>query len=224
MFRDTTTNDYLQVPTMPTTMRMIPGLLVMLVAASTVLAKDEPKPANSDAPLAEGFPNATKPGTIEVKKYPAYRSAIAQTKGRSSSSSDVLFFTLFGHIQRNKIEMTAPVISTVRTPKMLDTPETKGAITMEFVYRSRAEGKAGADGRAVEVVDHPAQEFLCLGYQGGSISDHQMREAVASLHAWLDRQAKWVEDGPPRRLGYHGPMTPPAQRLWEIQIPVKAAK
>ena len=43
-----------------------------------------------------------------------------------------------------------------------------------------------------------------------------MREAVATLHKWLDgHKEKWVEDGPPRRLGYRCPMTPAAQRLWE---------
>ena len=29
-----------------------------------------PKAADGDAPLAEGFPTGTKPGTIEVKRYP----------------------------------------------------------------------------------------------------------------------------------------------------------
>ena len=50
-------------------------------------------------------------------------------------------------------------------------------------------------------------------------------EAVATLRKWLDEhKGEWVEDGPPRRLGYHGPMTPPVQRLWEVQIPVKEAR
>ena len=57
------------------------------------------------------------------------------------------------------------------------------------------------------------------------MGESQMRDAVATLHKWLDgHKEKWVEDGPPRRLGYHGPMTPPAQRLWEVQIPVKTAQ
>jgi hypothetical protein len=48
---------------------------------------------------------------------------------------------------------------------------------------------------------------------------------VATLRKWLDEhKGEWVEDGPPRRLGYHGPMTPSVQRLWEIQIPVKEAR
>ena len=175
--------------------------------------------------MAEGFPDATKPGKVEVKKYPAYRSAISKVNKATVSSGDMMFFSLFNHIQKNKVEMTAPVINTFKTPRMIETPGAKGEVTMEFVYRSPKEGKAGPDGSAIEVVDYPARSFVCLGFQGGAMSDSQMREAVATLHKWLDEhKGEWVEDGPPRRLGYHGPMTPAAQRLWEVQVPVKAAK
>lgn len=188
-------------------------------------SKVKPKPADGDAPLAEGFPDATKPGKVEVKKYPAYRSAISKVNKATVSSGDMMFFSLFNHIQKNKVEMTAPVINTFKTPRMIETPGAKGEVIMEFVYRSPKEGKAGPDGSSVEVVDHPARSFVCLGFQGGNMSDNQMREAVATLRKWLDEhKGEWVEDGPPRRLGYHGPMTPAAQRLWEVQVPVKAAK
>ena len=160
-----------------------------------------------------------------MKKYPAYRSAVTKANKATVSSGDLMFFSLFNHIQRNKVEMTAPVINTFKTPRMIETPGAKGEVTMEFVYRSPKEGKAGPDGPSVEVVDHPARSFVCLGFQGGNMSDNQMREAVATLRKWLDEhKGEWVEDGPPRRLGYHGPMTPAAQRLWEVQVPVKAAK
>ncbi len=184
-----------------------------------------PKPADGDAPLAEGFPDATRPGAIEVKKYPAYRSAVVRSNKASVSSGDLMFFSLFNHIQRNRIEMTAPVINTYRTPRMIETPGATGEVTMEFVYRTPDEGKAGPDGRAVEVVDHPARTFVCLGFRGGEMGADRMRDAVATLRAWLDaHRNQWVQDGPPRRLGYHGPMTPADQRLWEVQIPVKAAR
>lgn len=183
-----------------------------------------PKPADGDAPLAEGFPDATRPGAVEVKRYPAYRSAVAKIDRATTASGDLMFFSLFNHINRNKIEMTAPVINTYLTPRMIETPGAQGEATMEFVYRSPKEGKAGPDGVAVEVKDHPAQRFVCLGYQG-AMSEAEMREGVAKLRAWLDEhKAEWVADGAPRRLGYHGPMTPAARRLWEVQIPVKAVK
>jgi uncharacterized surface protein with fasciclin (FAS1) repeats len=184
-----------------------------------------PKPADGDAPLAEGFPDATRPGAVEVKRYPAYRSAVARSTKAGVSSGDLLFFSLFDHIQRNRIEMTAPVVNTYRTPRMIETPGATGDVTMEFVYRTPEAGKAGPDGPSVEVVDHPARPFVCLGFQGGNMSADQMRDALATLRAWLEaHRHEWVEDGPPRRLGYHGPMTPPDQRLWEVQIPVKAAR
>jgi hypothetical protein len=183
--------------------------------------KVEPKKADGDAPLAEGFPGATKPGSVEVKRYPAYRSAVAKVDRATMSSGNMMFFSLFNHIQRNKIEMTAPVINTYKTPGLIETPGKKGEVTMEFVYRSPLEGKAGPDGVAVDVIDHPAQDFVCLGVQG-QMTDDQMREGVVTMRKWLEEhRGEWVEAGPPRRLGYHGPMTPVSRRLWEVQIPVK---
>ena len=81
-----------------------------------------------------------------MKKYPAYRSAIAKVNKATVSSGDMMFFSLFNHIQKNKGEMTAPVINTFKTPRMIETPGAKGEVTMEFVYRSPKEGKAGPDG------------------------------------------------------------------------------
>src|SRR6185312_7960907 len=110
-----------------------------------------------------------------------------------------------------------------KTPRMIETPGAKGEVTMEFVYRSPKEGKSGPAGSSVEVVDHAAQSFVCLGFQGGAMSENQMRDAVATLRKWLaEHKGEWVDDGPPRWLGYHGPMTPAVQRLWEVQIPVKS--
>ncbi len=37
--------------------------------------------ADADAPLAQGWPKGTEPGVIEVKNYPAYRSAVARARG-----------------------------------------------------------------------------------------------------------------------------------------------
>ncbi len=186
-------------------------------------AKVEPKPADGDAPLAKDFPAATKPGEIEVKTYPAYRGAVAKVEKATMGSGDMLFWPLFNHIEKNHVEMTAPVISTFPTPAVIETPGAKGEVSMEFVYREPSIGKAGKDGAMVEVVDHPEQKFVCLGVQGG-MNDREMRDGLATLRKWLEaHKAEWVADGAPRRIGYHGPMTPVARRLWEVQVPVKAA-
>jgi len=184
-------------------------------------APPAPKPGNADAPFAEGWPDATVPGKIEIKKYPAYRSAVAKARNASMGSDNIMFFSLFRHITRSNVEMTSPVVNTYE-PKMIENPKALGEVSMEFLYSSPELGKTGKGVGAVEVVDHPPATYVCLGVQG-RMNDQLMIEGVAKLRQWLEQnKAEWVEDGMPRRLGYHGPMTPVAQRLWEVQLPVKA--
>ncbi len=63
----------------------------------------------ASAPLPEGFPTPTADGEIEVKQYPAYRSATVQVNGDFGSASSRGFSPLFRHISDNDISMTAPV-------------------------------------------------------------------------------------------------------------------
>jgi hypothetical protein len=73
----------------------------------------------------------------------------------------------------------------------------------------------------VTVKDHPARSFVCLGLEG-TMDAATLRAGLGRLRQWLsEHKDRWTEDGPPRRLGYHGPMTPVSQRRWEVQIPVK---
>lgn len=182
-----------------------------------------PKAADSDAPLPQGWPGGTAPGQFEVKQYPAYRSAIARAKDATSGNSTVLFFSLFNHIQKRGVEMTAPVVMTYE-PKVAEEAGARGEISMEFLYRSTDQGKAGPGVGSVKVEDFPASTFVCLGVQG-RMDEPGLREGVAKLHEWLEmHKGEWVEAGPPRRLGYHGPMTPVARQLNEIQIPIRPAK
>ncbi|MFO0960750.1 MAG: heme-binding protein [Isosphaeraceae bacterium] len=185
----------------------------------------EPKAADSDSPLPEDFPPATAPGAIEVKKFPAYRSAVARNPKASSATSDMLFWPLFNHISKSNIEMTAPVINSY-PEEMVTKPGGQGEVSMEFLYRSTRQGEAGPGVGNVEVKDHPASEYLCLGVQG-QMTASRMRDGMAALKAWLDEhKGEWVEDTdrPARRLGYHGPMTAVERRLWEVQLPIKPAK
>lgn len=201
---------------------MITMSLGSLIPWFGALAADPPapKPANADAPFAEGWPDATQPGKIEIKKYPAYRSAVAKAKNASMGSDNLMFFSLFRHITRSNVEMTSPVVNTYE-PKMIENPKALGEVSMEFLYSSTEQGKAGKGVGAVEVVDHPASTYLCMGVQG-KMNDELMRDGVAKLRKWLEEhKGEWVETGSPRRLGYHGPMTPVSQRLWEVQLEVK---
>jgi hypothetical protein len=182
-----------------------------------------PKAADADSPLPEGFPGGTQPGQIEVKTYPAYRSAIARNPKANSLTGDMLFWPLFNHISKSNIEMTAPVINTF-PEATIETPNAQGEVTMEFLYRSTKQGQTGPGVGIVEVKDHPAATYVCLGIQG-QMSNSRMREGLSVLRAWLEsHKTEWVEDKvrSPRRLGYHGPMTQMEQRLWEVQLPVQA--
>ena len=176
--------------------------------------------ADSDAPLAVGWPGGTKPGAIEVKTYPAYRSAVARAKGASAKADSALFWPLFNHISRKGVEMTSPVVSTY-TAEMIENPDARGEMSMEFVYRTPAMGETGKGVGAVKVEDHPRATYVCLGVQGKMTAD-LMRDGVVKVESWLDEhKSEWARDGEARRLGYHGPMTPVSERLWEVQIPVK---
>ena len=178
--------------------------------------------ADSDAPLAEGWPGGTKPGAIEVKTYPPYRSTVARAKGAGAKANDALFWPLFNHISRKGVEMTTPVVSTY-TAEMIENPNAPGEMSMEFVYRTAKMGGTGQGVGAVKVEDHPAATYVCLGIQG-RMNEELMREGVSKIEAWLGQhKSEWVQNGTPRRLGYHGPMTPVAKRLWEVQVPVKRA-
>lgn len=176
---------------------------------------------DSEAPLAEGWPDATQPGGIEVKNYPAYRSAVAKAENVSLGGDRRMFFSLLEHITRSNVAMTAPVVNTYE-PKMFDNPDQKGEVSTEFLYASATLGQPGKGVGKVAVVDHPAATYVCLGLQGG-VDDATLRASVARLREWLaEHKAEWVEAGPPRRLGYHGPDTPLERRLWEVQLPIEA--
>ncbi len=178
----------------------------------------EPAAADSDAPLPEGWPRSTRPGAIEVKSYPAYRSAIARGPGGSMKAQQQLLWPLFIHITRKQIAMTAPVIMTSE-PRPCGPAES----SMEFLDRRLDQGEVGPGGGTVKVEDRPASTFVCLGIQG-NLTEPRRDESVANLRTWLDEhKAEWVADGPPRLLGYHGPSTPESKQLGEVQIPIKPA-
>lgn len=188
--------------------------------AAFVVAGVEPRAADLDAPLGAGWPAATRPGRIEVKQYPAYRSAVARGKEAAAGADRALFYPLFLHITRSQVAMTAPVISTYEA-KAVGNAGATGDVAMEFVYPTTTTGQTGRGLGAVVVEDRPAGSFVCLGVQGGD-DPKRLAAAVTALQDWLAaHRSEWVAAGDPRRLGYHPPMVDEAKRLWEVQIPIK---
>lgn len=155
-----------------------------------------------EAPLPKGFPAAGPVGQAVVKDYPRYRAA--RTQGGMSA-----FWTLFGYIKRNSIEMTAPVEMTMGEGEMVD---------MAFLYESPEQGQAGKEGN-VEVLDLPAIRVVSFGIRGSPNAEQieGARRAIERLRVEQGMDAA----GPYRLLGYNSPMVPAKDRFYELQLPVR---
>ena len=125
-----------------------------------------------EADLPEGFPTYTPVGHIEVKRYVAYRKA--ETSGRAA------FWSLFSHIKRNQIAMTAPVEMTLRS----EGTNRLGEQSMAFLYGNPNMGSPGLDGR-VSVLDVSAMAVVSIGVRGAR-TDEAVNEAQERLQRWLD--------------------------------------
>jgi hypothetical protein len=163
---------------------------------------DKPSPAYvAEAPLPQGWPKPGPYDQVSQKKYPAYRAAFTNGKGETSA-----FWTLFAHIKRKDIPMTAPV-------EMALDGENKQA-SMAFLYQNGKVGSAGRDGAKVEVRDVPATVTLSYTWQGTD-SKENVAKARTALEAALTERKKDAKGF--RLLGYNGPGTPRSKRTWELQ-------
>jgi len=88
----------------------------------------------ASAPLPEGFPAPTADGEIDVKQYPAYRSATVQVKGDLGSASSRGFSPLFRHISNNDISMTAPVEAQYPAATLQTNAALQGDAAVSFLY------------------------------------------------------------------------------------------
>ncbi len=161
-----------------------------------------------EAPLPAGFPTYTPVGKIELKRYPSYRKAEA--------SGRVAFWTLFQHIKRQDIEMTAPVEMTYQTEGAPVGRER----SMAFLYGDKNIGSAGQKGK-VAVIDVPAATVVSFGMRGAR-SDQAMSDGEQRLRDWLEQhQSQYVQDGPVRVMGYNSPFVERDRQFFEVQIPVR---
>jgi SOUL heme-binding protein len=156
----------------------------------------------SESDLPVGWPAPGPYDQVAQKEYPAYRAAFT-----SSSSPNGGFWTLFKHIKRSGIPMTAPVEMTMKD----------GSMEMEqmgFLYQSPKVGAAGADGETVNVRDVPAMKVLSYTWQGPR-NDERMAKAQAAIELQLsEKKLKAVRY---RVFGYNSPSVPKSKQTFELQ-------
>lgn len=164
------------------------------------------------ASVPEGWPELTPIGQVEIKTYPEYREATVSGDTLSETGMQPMFMSLFQHIKKNDIPMTAPV------DMGYDPSDARQMRSMAFLYRVPTIGSTGEDG-PVLVRDVSARSLASVGVRGGYTSRTYER-GLLILNAWLAESEEWRSDGPPRFLGYNGPFVPVFWRYGEVQIPV----
>jgi hypothetical protein len=165
-----------------------------------------------EAPTPRGWPTYTPVGELELKQYPSYRMAYVD---RDAVPGGGQFMTLFFHIQRNEIAMTAPVEMTMSA----DARDRNDMSQMAFLYENVDMGQLGLDGK-VRVVDVPRKQALSIGGRG-DWSARAIADARARFDAWLADHPTHEPDGDLRVMGYNSPSMPREKRYHEIQLPVR---
>lgn len=201
-----------------------------LIAQDILRAAEQAKQSNSDVPtvrkalekahqtltfqplmeaeLPRGYPAPGPLGEIRIKQYPAYRMAVS--KGGTTA-----FWSLFSHIKRHDIPMTAPVeMSYGKADASRPTEQ-----SMAFLYGAPDMGQTGSDGN-VEVVDAEPVTVVSIGLNG-SRSETRIEQARDQLLNWLAESSQYEVAGPMRVLGYNSPFVSRDRKYWEVQIPVR---
>ena len=161
-----------------------------------------------EAKQPQGFPVPAPVGQILVKDYPIYRLATVSNEGRQQNS---MFRTLFKHIKKNDIAMTAPVEMTF---------DEAGPKTMVFLYASTDIGALGEDDD-VKIVDLAAAKVVAIGVRG-NYTRARFEKNREKLNEWLvENSDQWVEAGNPRYHAFNSPFVPGFMKYGEVQIPIR---
>ncbi len=163
----------------------------------------------SESALPKGWPAPGPFDQVTRKEYPAYRAAFTQ-----GSSPNGGFWTLFKHIKRNGIPMTAPVEMTMKN-------QADSGMKMEqmgFLYQSPSVGKIGADGEAVIVRDIPSLSVLSYTWQGPR-GDSEIAKARTAIDAVLVE--KKLNASSYRLFGYNSPSVARKKQTYELQAIIK---
>ena len=179
--------------------------------AGRVLADEKQFKPIMEAELPVGFPEYTPVGEVRVKQYPAYR------KAEADSASGRAFWTLFTHIKKNDIAMTAPVEMTYSGP---DRPTEE---KMAFLYGRPDMGSTGVQGR-VQVADVPEMTVVSTGVRGPR-SARTVAEARERLSHWLEENKdRYTAAGQLRVMAYNSPFVSRDRNYFEVEIPIRAAE
>ena len=179
-------------------------LACLLFTSSVIHAEEAVQPEYvSEAPLPKDWPAPGPYNKVTEKKYPEYRVAVAE------GGSGLSFWTLFNHIQKNDIPMTAPVEMGMATEK-----EGMKKTSMGFLYQNTKVGETGADGKKVEVKDVKEAKVLSYTWMGDD-SKANIETAKKALDAALAEKEVKAESF--RLLGYNGPGTPRKNHTYELQ-------
>lgn len=202
------------------TTKRVGGDLFGVVTGSNGDFRFEPTNSRIDTELPAGYPEPTPPGAIELKNYPAARRAEVSGKMNPDLGSNMGFWPLFQHIQRNDIAMTSPVEMDYREWDSA-TKDGPGSWTMSFLYRTPEMGTTGADGM-VQVVDTEPVTMLSIGMTG-RYGVASTRAGISKLQEWLEAQHEWeqIEGSSPRAMYYNDPSVPDRRKWMEVQIPVR---
>jgi hypothetical protein len=160
-----------------------------------------------ESEMPEGFPDPTPVGEVEVKSYPVYRKA----------ESGGGFWTLFMHIKKKDIPMTAPVELDYNPGES----ESYREGNMSFLYGDPEWGEAGQDGR-VEVADVPEMTVVSIGVRGRR-SNSTVAAAHARIEEWLEENIEqYSSAGELRVMAYNSPFVPERNRYFEVQVPIQS--
>lgn len=171
-----------------------------------------------EADVPVGFPVFTPVHHIEVKEYPVYRLARVEMEGSDNNA----FFSLFNHIKRNDIAMTAPVQIDYKPE-----PGSEEEQSMAFLYGDTGIGVLGSEAGNKEIMvdDIPGHLAVSVGVRG-RMNDEAVSQAEEKLRSWLkEKSSEYQAAGPLRKMGYNSPFIPRMMQYFEVQIPVeKVAK
>ena len=106
--------------------------------------------------------------------------AIPNIAGREPNQKRIgAFWTLFMHIKKNDIAMTAPVEMTYEQCAEHQLEQ----VDMSFLYRNTDQGKPGMDG-SVKIADVPAITVISIGMRGATTKARSTSQTISNA-GWL---------------------------------------